>query len=307
MPAETVSPALNFSVIIPAHNDWGPLAGCLESLGRPNDSPGFEVIVVDDGSRNEAPRSIYQYSDRFPLRIVRQPHTGVAAARNLGIYNAAGAVLLFTDADCRLDPDGLSVLAERISRLTQHHYFQLRIAGDSSSLLGRAEDLRLTTIQAHLLQPDGRIRYLNTSGFALRRSATTPEKDLFDPMALRSEDTLLLTSLMQKGELPLFVPDAIVRHSIRMSFAACVRKDVRVAWLEASTFERIAAMGIQVRMKNRQRMAMLRSTWKASSQPSIGKSAWFVLTFRQALQRAISVLYRSLPFRSKPQPTADSP
>jgi len=123
---------------------------------------------------------------------------------------------------------------------------------------------------------------------------------------LRSEDTLLLTNLMQQGEFPLFVPDAMVRHSIRLSFTECIGKDVRVAWLEASTFERIAAKGIQVRMKNRQRMAVLRSTWKASSQPSIGRSAWFVLAFRQALQRAISVLYKFIPFRSKTRPVADT-
>ena len=114
---------------------------------------------------------------------------------------------------------------------------------------------------------------------------------LFDPNAQRSEDTMLLTNLIQNGELPFFAPDAVVRHAVRMSITECIRKDVRVAWLEARTFERIAAGGIRVRMKNRERIAILRCMWKASRQPSIGRIAWFVLAARQALQPAMSLFF----------------
>ncbi|MGO9434929.1 MAG: hypothetical protein ACLP00_11665, partial [Terracidiphilus sp.] len=68
--------------------------------------------------------------------------------------------------------------------------------------------LRLTTFQSLMLQPDDRIRYLNTAGFAIRRARLGIETDVFDPVALRAEDTLLLANLMQVGELPLFVPEA---------------------------------------------------------------------------------------------------
>lgn len=294
MPAEMVKPTPTFSVIIPAHNDWGPLAGCLESLKKQTGNPEFEVIVVDDGSSDQGQESIHQYGEIFRLTMVRQPHAGIAAARNRGIQNSNGAVLVFTDADCRLDPACLSVLEETISRARQHQYFQLHITGYPSNVVGRAEELRLLAIQRQLLQPDGRIRYLNTSGFAVRRSTIGPEPNLFDPTALRSEDTLLLTNLMQKGELPFFVTDAVVRHSIQMSFGECIRKDVRVARLESRTFERISAKGVRVRMNNRERLTILRSTWEASAQPSIGRTAWLVLTARQATQRIISLLYRNL-------------
>ena len=48
-----------------------------------------------------------------------------------------------------------------------------------------------------MLQPDGRIRYLNTAGFAIRRTAVNVEEGLFDPVAIRAEDTLLLANLMK--------------------------------------------------------------------------------------------------------------
>jgi len=307
MPPEIDAIPLEFSMIIPVYNDWEALGGCLRSLGQQTRKRGFEVVVVDDGSQIPAPESIRQFSSCFPLTIIRQPHTGIAAARNFGVQNSKGATLVFTDADCRLDVGCLSFLEETISGSPQHNYFQLRLGGDSCNLLGRAEELRLLAIQNQLLRPDGHIRYLNTSGFAIRRSAIKAGTLLFDPTVQRSEDTLLLTNLIQNGELPFFAADAVVRHTIHLSFNQCIGKDLRVAWLDAKTYERIAATGVNVRMNNRERMSMLRYIWNASRRPSIGRVAWFALVFRQALQRATSTLYRCLRFRSRTQLFADPP
>ena len=297
MPAEIDATPPQFSIIIPIYNDWELLEGCLQSVAQQTQAPSFEVIVVDDGSQKSAPEWVRAFSSRVPLTMSRQQHAGIAAARNRGVQDSNGTILLFTDADCRLDSNCLSVLNQQISSSPQHNYFQLRLAGDPSSLAGRAEELRLLAIQSRSLLPDGRIRYLNTSGFAIRRSDIHAKGYLFDPAAERSEDTLFLTTLMQKGDLPLYVDGAMVRHTIQMSFTECIRKDVRVAWLEAKTFERIAATGVQIRMGNRERIAVLRSTWRMSRQASIGRTAWFVLTARQGLQRVISALYPYLPLR----------
>ncbi|HZC24295.1 MAG TPA: hypothetical protein VE866_13210, partial [Candidatus Binatia bacterium] len=136
---------------------------------------------------------------------------------------------------------------------------------------------------------------LNTAGFAIRRSAIEHDSDVFDQAALRSEDTLLLVELMRDGTLPLFVSGAVVRHSIQMSLGECIRKDVRVSWVESRTFNRIEKSGVRIRMTNAERIAMLRSLWRTAANPSIGRAAWFFLIARQALQRSISLLYRCLP------------
>jgi hypothetical protein len=54
-----------------------------------------------------------------------------------------------------------------------------------------------------MLQADGRIRYLNTAGFAIRRTRANIEAGVFDPAALRAEDTLLLADLMQGWRAPV--------------------------------------------------------------------------------------------------------
>ncbi|MGA8763150.1 MAG: glycosyltransferase family A protein, partial [Candidatus Sulfotelmatobacter sp.] len=283
-----------FSIVIPVYNDWMPLAGCLQSLAQQTNGPSFEVIIVDDGSMETAPEAIHTSAHRYPLTLVRQSHAGISAARNRGVRTSTGAVVLFVDADCKLQTNCLAALSSTIADSPTHDCFQLRLVGNSSSLVGRAEELRLITFQNYMLQSDGRIRYLNTAGFAIRRARADIDGGVFDPVALRAEDTLLLVNLMQTGELPLFVPDAIVEHAIPLSLADCLRKDIRSVYLEKKTYEIIASKGVRIRVTQRERLRLLLSMWKTSSRHSIGRSAWFVLVFRQALQRMISLGYQYL-------------
>jgi glycosyltransferase involved in cell wall biosynthesis len=283
-----------FSIIIAVYNGWAVLEGCLQSLAQQASGPCFEVIIVDDGSTEPAPEFIRSSSFSYPLMLFPQLHSGIPAARNRGIRNSKGAVLLFVDADSRLQANCLAALASAINNSPQHNCFQLRLVGNGSNLVGRAEGLRLITFQHHMLQPDGRIRYLNTAGFAIRRTRVDIQAGAFDPLALRAEDTLLLADLMQAGELPLFVPDALVEHYIPLSLVGCFRKDIRSAYLEGRTYNIIASKGVRIRLTNRERLQLLLSMWKTAGQPSIGRSAWSVLVVRQAIQRMISLVYKCL-------------
>ena len=276
-----------FSVIIAAYNDWGPLEQCLRSLLQQSNGPPFEVIVVDDGSKESAPEFVRQLLPCRPLTIVRQSHAGISAARNRGVQVAKGTVVVFVDADCRLQLNCLAALALAIAASPQHNAFQLRLIGDCNGLVGRAEELRLITLQDYMLQPDGCIRYLNTAGFAIRRARVSDDGNLFDPQARRAEDTLLLANLMRDGELPLFVADATVQHVIPLSVLQWFRKTVWSARLEARTHDIIGLKTARFRVTHRERLSMLRSMWKTSKQRSIGRAAWFVLAARQSLRLII--------------------
>jgi glycosyltransferase involved in cell wall biosynthesis len=281
-----------FSIIIAVYNDWVVLEGCLQSLALQTNGPSFEVILVDDGSTEPAPDFVRCSSFSYPLMVIPQLHSGIPAARNRGIRSSEGAVLLFVDADSRLQANSLAALASAINNTPQHNCFQLRLVGNGSNLVGRAEELRLITFQHQMLEPDGRIRYLNTAGFAIRRARVNIEAGVFDPVALRAEDTLLLADLMQAGELPLFVTDAIVEHYIPLSVVGCFRKDIRSAYLERRTYNIIASKGVRIRLTNQERLQLITSMWKTARLPSIGRSAWFVLVARQVLLRMISLAYK---------------
>ncbi len=297
MPSSAYNPAQTplFSVLITVYNDWGTLEKCLQAIGDQVDPPSFEVVVVDDGSTDEAPESVRAWQNNYPLRIIREAHAGIPAARNRGVAESTGEILLFTDADCRFEANSFSELTRGIAQSSSHNCFQLHLAGDCSTLLGRAEELRVIALQDQTLQADGRVRFLNTSGFAIRRSHPIIQNGPFDPTALRGEDTLLLANLMQNGELPLFVPTATVRHSVSLSPVECLRKDLRSGWLEAITFKAVSAKGVRIRMSNGDRLRMLYSTWKTAGQRSLGRTAWAVLITRQLVERTITVLYQCLP------------
>jgi glycosyltransferase involved in cell wall biosynthesis len=291
-PISTKIPLL--SIIIAVYNDWMPLEQCLRSLAEQANPPSLEVIVVDDGSREPAPEFILKWISSYPLTVLREAHKGISTARNSGIRISRGQVLLFVDADCRLQPDCLESLSSTITYFPQHYCFQLRLVGEYSGLVGKTEALRLITIQSHTLKRDGRIQYLNTAGFAILRSRVDPEKGLFDPAALRAEDTLLLANLMQSGELPLFVPNAIIQHAPALSITEFFLKVMRSAYIQAKTYRIIASMGVRLRVSNCERLSMVASMWKTAGQPSIGRSAWFMVTARQTVKLIVSFLYRCL-------------
>jgi glycosyltransferase involved in cell wall biosynthesis len=289
-PISTAIPA--FSIVICVYNDWVPLDQCLRSLAEQTGAPGFDVTIVDDGSKDDAPDSVRQWIRCYPLTVIKQPHAGISAARNRGIETSNGGVVLFVDADCRLQADCLAVLRATIAGSPQHDCFQLRLAGDCATLAGRAEELRLTSFENYMLQSDGRIRYLNTAGFAIRRAQADIEGGLFEVQALRGEDTLLLANLMQRGKLPLFVSKAVIHHAVPLSLLGYLRKGVRSAYLERRAYDIIRSKEVRIRVGHWERLRMLFAMWQTSGQPAIGRSAWFVLMAKQGLQRTVSLVCR---------------
>lgn len=86
------------SVIIPVLNEARRIDRCLDALDAQQDAPPFEVIVVDNGSRDGTRELVRQRGDgvRLAVELTRGPY----AARNTGIDLARGEVIAFTDADC---------------------------------------------------------------------------------------------------------------------------------------------------------------------------------------------------------------
>jgi len=103
---------LKTSVVVASFNGARTLENCLESLSRLN-YPDYEVILVDDGSRDQTP----EIAKRFPaVRYVRQQNQGLSVARNTGIRAATGEIVAFTDDDCRANEDWLYYLVQDLLR-----------------------------------------------------------------------------------------------------------------------------------------------------------------------------------------------
>lgn len=93
---------MHCSIIVPTYNRPKHLAQTLQALSRLETA--CEIVVVDDGSAHSL-RSIVQ---PFRVILIEQANAGPAAARNAGACAASGDLLLFTDDDCRPEPNWVS-------------------------------------------------------------------------------------------------------------------------------------------------------------------------------------------------------
>lgn len=97
-------PAL--SIVICARNEAKNLARNLPAVLE-QDYPDFEVLVVDDGSTDDTPKTLEQLKDQYPrlktLRISPEEKQGIGKkfALRKGVEAASGDMVLLTDADCR--------------------------------------------------------------------------------------------------------------------------------------------------------------------------------------------------------------
>lgn len=98
---------IKVSVIISTYNEEKVIKDCLDSLSKQT-FKDMEIIVVDDGSTDKTIEVLSEF------RILRQEHKGPGIARNLGVKNAKGEILVFVDADMTFDKDFIANLIKPI-------------------------------------------------------------------------------------------------------------------------------------------------------------------------------------------------
>jgi glycosyltransferase involved in cell wall biosynthesis len=111
---------LDLSVVIPVYNEadnlprlWPELRDVLEALGM-----DFEVIFVDDGSRDRSPEIIrgFREQDRR-VRLVRlKANAGETAATDAGFRTARGRCVVTMDADLQNDPRDIPMLVGHLDQ-----------------------------------------------------------------------------------------------------------------------------------------------------------------------------------------------
>src|SRR5262245_11621052 len=94
------------SVIIPTRNRADLLGQALESLAAQTARRGdLDVIVIDDGSTDHTAEVCRAFAPALELQYGRIPPSGIAAAKNVGIFTSRRSLLLFSDDDDLADPD----------------------------------------------------------------------------------------------------------------------------------------------------------------------------------------------------------
>ncbi|MET0210653.1 MAG: glycosyltransferase family A protein [Burkholderiaceae bacterium] len=110
------------SVVIPLYNKEAHIDRAIESVLAQSDQD-FEIIVVDDGSKDGGAALVEACGDRR-VQLIRQANAGVSVARNVGVAAARGAIIAFLDADDAYKPDFLA----NVRQLAGQHPHAVAIA-----------------------------------------------------------------------------------------------------------------------------------------------------------------------------------
>jgi len=102
-----------FSVVIPLYNRADIVRDTIRSV-QAQDWQDFEIVVIDDGSRDD-PRPLIESLGDPRVRYIRQANAGGGAARNRGIQEARGRHIAFLDSDDLFLPGKLSIMAEALA------------------------------------------------------------------------------------------------------------------------------------------------------------------------------------------------
>jgi GT2 family glycosyltransferase len=218
---------LRLSVIIPTYNRLARLKRVLKYLelqSYPLDQ--FEVIVVSDGSSDGTEDYLRILKTPLCIRLVSQPNKGVAAARNNGVRNATGDLILFLDDDVVPSPQ---LIAEHL-RLHAEHTGNLIVLGPMLTPDGFAMSPWVRWEQAMLVkqyqamlagdyQPTARQFYTGNTSLARTHLMTAGG---FDENFRRAEDVELAYRLAQHGLHFVFNSNAIGYHYAERSFRSWI-------------------------------------------------------------------------------------
>lgn len=207
------------SVIVCTYNGTSTLRSCLESLQRLRHA-NFEVLLIDDGSSED----IACIAADFPtVHYLRQEHAGLSAARNLGMREARGEILAYTDDDCLVDEDWLTHIANGFDNPQW-----VACGGPNIPPLPRNQAEAIVAAApgapAHVMLNDSEAEHLPGCNLAIRKDALETIGGFREAYRTAGDDVDVCWRLREAGGRLRFMPGAMVWHHRRRSFSAYLRQ-----------------------------------------------------------------------------------
>jgi GT2 family glycosyltransferase len=208
------------SVVVAACNAARTLEDCLSSLKNLH-YPDFEVIVVNDGSRD----ATEEIARQFPFRCISTPNQGISAARNVGMQAATGEIVAYLDSDARADVDWLRYLAVT--------FMKFDVAGVGGPNIVPPQDNWIA--KCVYRSPGGPTQVMLNDQYAEHipgcnmsfRKAALERIGGFDPIfKMAADDVDICWRLINAGYQIGFSPSAVVWHHRRPSVMAYWRQQV---------------------------------------------------------------------------------
>jgi glycosyltransferase involved in cell wall biosynthesis len=201
---------LKISVIIPVKNDEHRIGNCLSALFNQK-LPPFEVIVVDGHSTDQT----VSVAQKYPVKLFYEEYGTVGGARQIGVENATGEYIAFTDSDCIPESNWLEMLLKGFDSGVVGVGGGIKNIGDGvweksialalNSFLGSAN-----SVQDRMFSERKFVRSISGCNCCYRKSDILKAGG-FNVTYRFNEDTDLNRRIRAFGSL-LYIPEAVVLH-----------------------------------------------------------------------------------------------
>ncbi|MEO8257594.1 MAG: glycosyltransferase [Acidobacteriota bacterium] len=278
-PRDAVTAWPRVSVVVCAYNAADTLDGCLASLGQLN-YPDYEVILVNDGSRD----ATGEIGRRHPrVRLIEIPNGGLSAARNVGLAEASGEIIAYTDADVRVDRDWLTYLVQP--------FLTSDVVGSGGPNVVPADDppmaqciARAPGSPTHVLLDDRIAEHVPGCNMAFRRDALLAVGG-FNAIYLRAGDDVdMCWRLQARGWKIGFASAALVWHHHRTTVKGYWRQQVGYGegetWLMAHHPEKFLDGRMLWRGRIYSPLPFVRSLWGMRINAGVWGTAAFPSVYR---------------------------
>jgi glycosyltransferase involved in cell wall biosynthesis len=202
------------SIVVASYNGAATLDRCLDSLVR-LDYPDYEVIVIDDGSRDATP----QIARRYPVSCVSVPNGGLSRARNLGIAAATGSIVAFLDCDAYADPDWLYFLVTALEDQDAAAVGGPNLSPPGDGFVAQCID-RSPGNPTHVLIGDELAEHVAGCNMAFRKGALEAIGGFDGVHRAAGDDVDVCWKLLARGQRIAFSPGGFVWHHRRATVRA---------------------------------------------------------------------------------------
>ena len=218
------------SIIVPAYNEAEGIEKCLDSLARLN-YPEYEVIVVDDGSKDGTAGVVHAFIQRRNdprFRLIRhEKNRGKAAAVNTGIRSAKYGLVAVLDADSHVSPDALLWIVPHFEDPTVGAVSSAIHVRNPVNLLSRLQWWEyLTTNFYRALMAVIDVLYVTPGVLSVYRKSVLEEVGLFDENEI-SEDLEIALRIKAHHYKILFEPNSVTFTEVPTRFKDYWRQRLR--------------------------------------------------------------------------------
>src|ERR1700744_3837687 len=104
-----------YSIIIPLYNRPQEIKELLETLTHQTYKQ-FEVLVIEDGSKDDAEDIVKSFADQLDVHYYVKPNSGQGFTRNFGFERAKGNYFIILDSDCLIPADYLQIVNDSLTK-----------------------------------------------------------------------------------------------------------------------------------------------------------------------------------------------